>query len=89
MMGYYLSRVTYVHIGPLLVLAGGIVEAMALSPFMRAIFALQRLAATVAAVNWLPQSSQKYQGISATLLPRCGVSAWTSKALRLTCLLAG
>ena len=92
MMGYYLStrsRVTYVQIGPLLVLAGGIVLAIAKAPFMMAIFALQRLAATVAAVDWLPQSSQGQIGHLATLFPRCGRSAWASRTWRLTSLLAG
>ena len=75
--------------GPLLVLAGGIVEAMAKAPFKRAMFALQREASTVAAVDWLPQDSQKYWGILATVLPRCIRSAWASNELRLIGLLAG
>ena len=63
------------HIGPLL--ADGIVEAMAISPFKRALFAVQRLAATVNPVNSLPQDSREYWGIVATALVYCARSAFT------------
>lgn len=53
-MGYYICTrlgMTNVQIGPVVGLADGIVEAMAMSAAQRAVFAAQRLAAYVNPVN--------------------------------------